>query len=96
MTTKQGTKMPKTTIFASDTISDLIDALRERQMEDGATYADASARACGYICSALGGFIDGLTPKAKATILADLKSRIRTVNDIRATRKATKATSATI
>jgi hypothetical protein len=88
MKTKQGTKMPKVTISASDIISDLIDALRERQVEDGSTYADASAFTLGYIGSALGGFIDGLTPKAKATILADLESRIRTVNDIRAKRRA--------
>ena len=80
--------MPKVTISASDVISDLIDALRERQVEDGSTYADASAFTLGYIGSALGGFIDGLTPKAKATILADLESRIRTVNDIRAKRRA--------
>jgi len=94
--TQQGTKMPKVTISAADTISELIDALRERQVEDGYTYADASAFTLGYIGSALGGFIDGLTPKAKATILADLESRIRTVNDIRSTRKAAKADSATI
>lgn len=85
--------MPKATILASDTIFDLIDALRSRQREDGSTEAEATAFTLGYIGSALGGFIDGLTPKARATILADLESRIRTVNDIRATRKAAKATS---
>jgi hypothetical protein len=88
MTTKQGTKMPKATSRAGDIISDLIDALRERQVEGGSTYADASAFTLGYIGSALGGFIDGLTPKARATILADLEFSIRTVNDNRAKRRA--------
>ena len=80
--------MPKATISATDAISDLIYALRERQVEGGSTEAEASAFTLGYIGSALGGFIDGLTPKAKATILADIQSRLRTVEDIRAKRRA--------
>jgi len=88
--------MAKATISTTDAISDLIYALRERQVEVGATEAEASAFTLGYIGSALGGFIDGLTPKAKATILADIQSRIRTVNDIRSTRAAAKAASATL
>ena len=86
--TKQGNNMSKITIPASDILFELIDALRARQVEDGSTEPEASSFTLGYIGSALGGFIDGLTPKAKATILADLESRIRTVNDIRAKRRA--------
>ena len=80
--------MPKVTIPVGDTISDLIDALRGRYEDEGNTSADSAAFALGYISSALGGFIDGLTPKARATIVSDLESRIRTVNDIRAKRRA--------
>jgi hypothetical protein len=82
--TKQGKKMPKSTITATDTVRDLVDALRERQVEEyGYTYADASAFTLGYISSMLGGFIDTLTPKAKAAMIQDITCRLSTVQESR-------------
>ena len=85
--------MPKSTITATDTIRDLVDALRERQVEDGAEYADASAFTLGYISSMLGGFIDTLTPKAKAAMIQDITCRLITVQESRV-RNAQRRTSA--
>jgi hypothetical protein len=82
--TKQGKKMPKSTITATDTVRDLVDALRERQVEEyGYNYADASAFTLGYISSMLGGIIDTLTPKAKATMIQDITRRLATVQESR-------------
>ena len=65
---------------------ELIDSLKAREIEDGSAPADAAAFTLGYIGSALGGFIDNLTPKARARVIADMQYRLDTVNRIRAER----------